>query len=69
MRKWFKHEEEKFEEFKKKYLKELDENKNKDEFLEKVKNILKDHDLILLYSAKSEDNNGVVLKEWIEKNI
>ena len=70
LRKWFDHKEERFDEFKKKYLKELDSNPAKDDFLDMVKDVLEKDDLIFLYGAKDEKiNHVVILKDWIEDNI
>ena len=66
LRKWFNHEDEKFSEFKEKYIKELDEN----EFIETVKDKLKSGDVLFLYGAKNrEHNQAVVLKEYVESKM
>lgn len=63
IRKEFNHEENKFEEFKKQYLTELNNN----EYAKDFKNKYKNKNIVLLYSAKNEKyNNAVVLKEWLE---
>ena len=63
LRKWFNHEDEKFSEFKEKYIKELDENDFTPEFIETVKDKLKSGDVLFLYGAKNrEHNQAVVLK-------
>lgn len=66
LRKWFSHDPEKWEEFKKKYSKELD---GKQVLLEKIKQLEKEQKTVtLLYSAKdTERNNAVALKEILEK--
>ena len=70
LRKWFNHEDEKFLEFKEKYIKELDENDFTPEFIETVKDKLKSGDVLFLYGAKNrEHNQAVVLKEYVEKAI
>ena len=70
LRKSFDHEEDKFEDFKEDYKKELDENSLKSEFLDKVKTQLKKHNVTLVYSAKdTEHNQAVVLKEWVEEQL
>lgn len=63
---YFKHEEGKFEEFKKKYTLELD---GKRDFIKKIFEIEKENtDITLLYSAKDEQhNNAVVLKDYLEQ--
>lgn len=63
LRKWFNHDENKFNEFKEKYFEELDSN----DYAIKFKLEYKNKDIILLYSAKDKThNNAVVLKEWLE---
>lgn len=65
LRKWFDHDPEKFDEFAKKYRKEL---KDKTEELEKIRSKAKKQTVTLLYGAKDTDHNhavvlGKVLKE------
>lgn len=63
LRKWFDHDPEKFDEFAKKYRKEL---KNKKEDLDNIKSEAKDHTVTLLYGAKdTEHNQAVVLQELL----
>ncbi len=64
LRKWFSHEPEKWEQFRKKYLKELEENKA----VEKLENIIKENGTVtLVYSAKdTEHNDAVVLLEFLK---
>lgn len=70
LRKWFDHKEEKFEKFKKKYLDELEANPAKEDFLKKIRDILKEEDVIFLYGAKDKKiNHVVILKDWIERNL
>lgn len=70
LRKWFNHEDEKFLEFKEKYIKELDENDFTPEFIETVKDKLKSGDVLFLYGAKNrEHNQAVVLKEYVESKM
>ncbi len=65
LRKWFSHDPQKWEEFKMRYKRELND---KNEFLTKIKDIEKENENItLLYSAKDEKhNNAVVLKNELE---
>ena len=68
LRKWFGHDPDKYEEFKKKYKEELT-NGDQQEEMEKLKKITKDNDkkLTLLFSAKDEKNNQAsVLKEILD---
>lgn len=65
LRKWFDHDPNKWEEFRKKYLSELSDNKDKaKDYLEDVSQ----KNLVLLYGAKDEDHtHALVLKEYLEK--
>ncbi|OKY25403.1 MULTISPECIES: DUF488 domain-containing protein [Thalassotalea] len=67
LRKWFDHEPEKWNDFRKKYMSELSENKeHAKECLEKVSH----KNLILLYGAKDKKySHAHVLKEYLEKLI
>jgi uncharacterized protein YeaO (DUF488 family) len=67
LRKWFFHDPDKWEEFRKRYLKELEQN---EEYVQKLIEKAKETDLILLYAAKNERfNNAIVLKEYIESRL
>lgn len=66
LRKCFDHDDDKFDEFKTKYKKELDD---KSENIKRINKIRKDHQLCLVYAAKNEESNqAVVLKEYLENN-
>ncbi len=66
LRKWFSHDPKKWNVFKKKYIKELNENKS---IVDKIKNLKNYHDTItLIYAAKDEQhNNAVVLIKFLDK--
>ena len=65
LRKWFDHDPERFEEFRKRYKKELKEHK---EELDKLRNKAKSEKITLLFAAKNvEMNNAVVVKDFLEK--
>jgi uncharacterized protein YeaO (DUF488 family) len=65
LRKWFNHEPEKWEAFRKKYLAELQDSPATAELIEQVK---KHKTITLVYSAKDEQHNqAVVVKEFLEK--
>jgi uncharacterized protein YeaO (DUF488 family) len=68
LRKWFKHDVSKWEEFKKKYEEEI---YRKEENLRKLMGIIKNKKVVtLVFSAKDkEHNNAVVLKEVLMKVI
>lgn len=66
IRKKFNHDPEKFEQFRKDYLKELHENEKSDAFVVLIKTHLKRGNVTLLYSAKDKENNQVaVLLEFL----
>lgn len=67
LRLWFGHDPKKWEEFKKRYKKELAEKK---ELLNELKRLEKEHKtIILLYAAKDpEHNNAIVLAEVLTKH-
>lgn len=70
LRRWFSHTPEKYDEFKKRYRQELSENSASQEFKDLCVQKLQDHNVTLLYGAKSEKcNHAVVLKEWLEEHI
>jgi uncharacterized protein YeaO (DUF488 family) len=68
LRKWFKHDVSKWEEFKKKYEEEIYRN---EENLRKLMEIIKNKKVItLVFSARDkEHNNAVVLKEILLKHL
>lgn len=64
LRKWFDHDSDKFDDFKKRYKKEL---KDKQEDLDRIKEIAQDKQVCLLYGAKDQEHNqAVVLKDLLE---
>ncbi len=64
LRKWFAHKEERWQEFKSRYLKEL---KEKNELLEQLMDLGKNKKVTLLYAAKDEErNNAQVLLEILK---
>lgn len=67
LRKWFDHDPEKWDEFRKIYLSELSKNKKEaKEHLEEVSQ----KNLILLYGAKDKKHtHALVLKEYLEKLV
>ncbi|BBO17885.1 conserved hypothetical protein [Candidatus Brocadia pituitae] len=65
LRKWFGHKEERWQEFKSRYLKEL---KEKNEFLQQLIDLGKNKKVTLLYAAKDEErNNAHVLLDILNK--
>jgi uncharacterized protein YeaO (DUF488 family) len=67
LRKWFSHDERKWDEFKTRYFKELEKNsKSVNMILDKVK----EEPITLLYGAKEgQFNNAMALKEYLEQRI
>ena len=70
LRKWFAHDEKKWNEFKIRYFKELDQNSNS-EPINKILDKVNEKGLVtLLYSAKNEKfNNAAALKEYLDQKI
>ncbi|ARM76896.1 DUF488 domain-containing protein [Acidianus manzaensis] len=66
LRKWFNHDPEKWEEFKKKYFEELNQNPKLSGLLKLVKD---GNNVTLLYATTSPYNNAVALKEFLEKRL
>lgn len=65
LRKWFGHDPSKWDEFKKLYYAELDNNM---EALSKLTDISGKRDITFVYASKDEEhNNSVALKEYMEK--
>ncbi len=65
LRKWFGHDEEKWQEFKRRYKSELE---TKTDLIQKLKSASKKGTVTLLFSAKDEENNNAaVLKEVLEQ--
>ena len=68
LRKWFGHDEKKWDEFKHKYFKELD--KNNDAVNTIIKTAQEQNLITLLYGTKEKRfNNAVALKEYLEEKI
>jgi uncharacterized protein YeaO (DUF488 family) len=66
LRKWFGHKQERFEEFRLKYLQELRNDEEKCQKVDEICQMLDENNVILLYGAKdTEKNHAVVLKEEI----
>lgn len=67
LRKWFSHDERKWNEFKTRYFRELEKNSESvDMILDKVKKV----SITLLYGAKeAQFNNAMALKEYLEEKI
>ena len=67
LRQWFNHDPEKWSEFKKRYFKELS---NQKELIATLLEKTHKHKITILFGAKDEKyNNAVALKEYLEKRI
>ena len=67
LRRWFSHDERKWDEFKDRYFKELEKNS---EFVSTIIDRAKEGPITLLYGAKEEKfNNAMALKEYLEGKI
>jgi uncharacterized protein YeaO (DUF488 family) len=67
LRRWFSHDERKWDEFKARYFKELEKNA---EFISTIIDRAKDEPITLLYGSKEEKfNNAIALKEYLEEKI
>jgi uncharacterized protein YeaO (DUF488 family) len=67
LRRWFSHDERKWDEFKLRYFKELEKNA---EFVSTIIDKAKEEPITLLYGAKEEKfNNAIALKEYLEEKI
>jgi uncharacterized protein YeaO (DUF488 family) len=65
LRKWFRHDPDKWEEFRKRYHQELKNNKEQVSLLYEE---LKKRTITLVYGAKDEEHNeALVLKEWLNR--
>jgi uncharacterized protein YeaO (DUF488 family) len=70
IRKAFHHDADLMEEFKGKYLQELDNNEFAHDFVTRIRNKLEDAPVTLLYAAKDPThNNAVILKEWLDQRL
>lgn len=67
LRKWFGHDPDKWNEFRKRFFQELDQKK---ELVDQISARAREGDIVLLYGAKDEEhNNAVALKEYIETKM
>jgi uncharacterized protein YeaO (DUF488 family) len=70
LRKWFGHDVKKWDEFKRKYFKELDKKSDSDTVDRIIKLAKEQNSITLLYGTKEERfNNQVALKEYLEEKI
>jgi len=66
LRKWYSHQIEKWNDFKKRYFEELDRNQKVNELLE----ICRYNDVVFLYASReTKMNNATALKEYVEGKL
>ena len=66
LRKWFAHEAAKWDDFKKRYFSELDENPRTEELLR----LCRGKDVVFVFSAKNQqNNNAIALKEYVMDHL
>ncbi|WP_031554952.1 DUF488 domain-containing protein [Oribacterium sp. FC2011] len=69
LRKWFNHDPEKYPEFRRKYMEELDASEDAERFLGFVNEHFRSTNITLLYAAKDEEhNNALVLRDWLARD-
>lgn len=70
LRKWFGHDPAKWDEFRTRYLAELEANPEAADFAGRIATMLTDGPVVLLFGAKDEEhNNAVVLRDWIGSRL
>ncbi|MBD5431911.1 MAG: DUF488 family protein [Lactobacillus sp.] len=70
LRQWFNHEDEKYAEFKDKYIAELEKNTLTSKFIKTVREQLAKQNVLFLYGAKNKKHNqAVVLKEFVDNKL
>lgn len=70
LRKWFNHEDDKYPEFKSKYIAQLKSNPATPAFIKNVKGKLAQGNVLFLYGAKNKKyNQAVVLKDFIDSQL
>lgn len=70
LRKFFCHDPDKFQEFSSRYIMELESNQASLDFIELIKDKLKEGNVTLVYGAKDPQvNHAIVLKNWISEKL
>ncbi|WP_270456512.1 DUF488 domain-containing protein [Allisonella histaminiformans] len=70
LRKWFGHDPSRYEEFRKRYWKELEDNPEMESFITLIRQHMDEGPVTLLFGAKDrEHNQAVVLREFLEEKI
>lgn len=70
LRKQFNHMPNLMDEFRAQYITELRENEHAGKFVNRLRELLIEQNVTLLYAAKNESvNHAVVLKDWLESTL
>ena len=70
LRKWFAHNPAKFDEFKARYIEQLDSRPEAARFADDVRNLLRDTNVTLLYAARDPRvNHVVILRDWLLERL
>ena len=65
LRRWYSHDPSRWEEFKERYFRELE---GKEKELDRIRSLLREGDVTLLFASKDEErNNAVALAEYLRK--
>lgn len=70
LRKWFAHDPAKFDEFKARYIEQLDSRPEAARFADDVRNLLRNTNVTLLYAARDPRvNHVVILRDWLLERL
>lgn len=70
IRKEFHHDPTLMDEFKQKYINELEHNEISDEFIDRIRQKLEYVNVTLIYAAKNQRiNHATILKDWLEETV
>ena len=70
LRKWFGHDEARFDEFERLYRRELDSNGDAAAFVDAIAARLANEDVLLLYAARNPNcNHAIVLRDWLNEKV
>lgn len=70
LRRWFHAHPDAFARFSEQYIQELETNDDRKVIIEKIKTLLRQGNVTLLYGSKDTmHNNAIVLQKWLDMNI
>lgn len=70
LRRWFHAHPDAFARFSEQYIQELETNEDREAIIEKIKTLLRQGNVTLLYGSKDTmHNNAIVLQKWLDMNI